>query len=89
MTDQLPEPLTPAECDLRGMPYMPLDLVTLFDSDLYALSTGDEFKAALTLWGKVFIRCLLAVYHLTNGCWNIFPAQSNGKRFGRWRCAAG
>jgi hypothetical protein len=50
----LPEPFTPPEADLRGMPYMPLDLVTLFDSDLYALSTGDEFKAALTLWGKSF-----------------------------------
>ena len=49
-----PEPMTSPECDLRGMPYMPLDLVTLFDSDLYALSTGDEFKAALTLWGKSF-----------------------------------
>lgn len=50
----LPTPLTPPECDLRGMPYMPLDLVRLFDSDLYALSSGDEFKAALTLWGKSF-----------------------------------
>ena len=38
-----PEPLTPPECDLRGMPFMPLDIVRLFDSDLYALSTGDEF----------------------------------------------
>lgn len=53
MTD-LPEPLTPPDCDLRGMPYMPFDLVRLFDSDLYALSTGDEFKAAFTLWGKSF-----------------------------------
>lgn len=51
---ELPEPMTPPECDLRGMPYMPLDLIRLFDSDLYALSTGDEFKAALTLWGKSF-----------------------------------
>lgn len=51
---ELPEPLTPPECDLRGMPYMPLDLIRLFDSDLYALSNGDEFKAALTLWGKSF-----------------------------------
>ncbi len=52
--DPRPDPMVPEECDLRGMPYMPLDLVTLFDSDLYALSTGDEFKAALTLWGKSF-----------------------------------
>lgn len=33
---------------------MALDLVRLFESDLYALSTGEEFKAALTLWGKSF-----------------------------------
>ena len=52
----LPGPMTPAECDLRGMPFMPLDIVRLFDSDLYALSTGDEFKAALSLWGKSFLQ---------------------------------
>lgn len=52
----LPAPMTPPDCDLRGMPYMPLDIVRLFDSDLYALSTGDEFKAALTLWGKAFLQ---------------------------------
>jgi hypothetical protein len=50
------EPLTPPECDLRGMPFMPVDIVRLFDSDLYALSTGDEFKAAFTLWGKAFLQ---------------------------------
>ena len=55
MTD-LPAPLTPPECDLRGMPFMPVDLVRLFDSDLYALSTGDQFKAAFTLWGKAFLQ---------------------------------
>ena len=55
MTEQ-PDPMTPADCDLRGMPYMPLSIVQLFDSDLYALSTGDEFKAALTLWGKAFLQ---------------------------------
>ena len=56
MTDDLPEPMVPPECDLRGMPFMPLDLVRLFDSDLYAISTGDEFKAAFTLWGKSFLQ---------------------------------
>jgi hypothetical protein len=52
----MPDPLTPAECDLRGMPFMPVDLVRLFDSDIYALSNGDEFKAAFTLWGKAFLQ---------------------------------
>ena len=55
MTD-FPEPLTPPECDLRGMTYMPLDVVRLLDSDLFALSTGDEFKAAVALWAKAFLQ---------------------------------
>lgn len=52
----LPEPMTAPDCDLRGMPYMPLDITRLFDSDLYILSTGDEFKAALSLWAKSFLQ---------------------------------
>ncbi len=54
-------PLTPPDCDVRGLPYMPLDVVTLVDSDLVALSTGDEFKAAVILWCKA---------------WQQFPAAS-------------
>jgi hypothetical protein len=38
-----------------------MDAIRLLDSDLYALSTGDEFKAALTLWFK---------------CWAQVPAAS-------------
>lgn len=48
--NNLPAPLTPPDCDLRGLPYMPLDTVALLESDLFALSNGDELKAALTLW---------------------------------------
>lgn len=33
---------------------MPLDVVRLLDSDLFALSTGDEFKAAVALWAKAW-----------------------------------
>lgn len=51
MTD-LPQPLTPAACDLRGLPYMPLDVIRLLDSDMFAESTGDELKAAIALWCK-------------------------------------
>lgn len=47
-----PPPMTPPDCDLRGLPFMPLDTIRLLDSDLFALSTGDEFKAALALWCK-------------------------------------
>lgn len=49
---QLPDPLTPPDCDLRGMPFMPVDVIRLLDSDLFALATGDEFRAAFTLWCK-------------------------------------
>lgn len=50
------EPLTPPECDLRGLSFMPLDVVRLTDSDLFALATGDEFKAAVTLWCKAWLQ---------------------------------
>ena len=44
------EPLTPPECDLRGLAFMPLDVQRLRDCDLAMISTGDEFKAAVLLW---------------------------------------
>ncbi len=50
------KPLTPKDCDLRGMPFMPLDVVRLIDSDLFAISTGDEFKAAVALWCKAWLQ---------------------------------
>lgn len=50
------QPLTPPDCDLRGMPFMPLHVVRLVDSDLYALATGEEFKAAVTLWCKAWLQ---------------------------------
>lgn len=49
-------PLTPPDSDLRGLPFMPLDVVRLLDSDLFALSTGDEFKAAVSLWCKCWLQ---------------------------------
>ena len=50
----LPQPLTPPECDLRDYPWMPLDAARLLDSSLFARSTGDEFKAAVALWCKAW-----------------------------------
>jgi hypothetical protein len=44
----------PADCDLRGLPWMPIDTVRLLDSDLFALASGDEFKAAVALWCKAW-----------------------------------
>lgn len=46
----LPEPLTPADCDLRDFAFMPLDVVRLRDSDLAIHVTGEEFRCAVLLW---------------------------------------
>jgi hypothetical protein len=43
-------PLVPADVDLRGLPYMPLDVGRLRDSDLAISASGDEFRAAVLLW---------------------------------------
>lgn len=49
MTD-LPEPLTPLDCDLRTYEWMPLDVNRLLTSETWILGTADEKVAALTLW---------------------------------------
>jgi len=46
------KPPVPADADLRDFSFMPLDVMRLTDSDLTAISTGDEFKAAVLLWCK-------------------------------------
>jgi hypothetical protein len=46
----LPQPLTPADCDLRDFQFMPLDVVRVRDSDIAAISEGDEFRCAVLLW---------------------------------------
>jgi hypothetical protein len=48
----MPAPMTPADCDVRSFPYMPVDVARLLESDLFGLSTGDEFKAAFALWSR-------------------------------------
>ncbi|WP_143757454.1 DUF1376 domain-containing protein [Burkholderia singularis] len=54
--NDLPNPLTPADCDLRGYTWMPLDVVRIIDSDTFGLSTGDEFKTAFRLWAKSWLQ---------------------------------
>lgn len=44
------EPLTAPEIDLRSLPYMPLDVVRLRDSDIACTANGDAFRAAVLLW---------------------------------------
>lgn len=53
MTD-LPEPLTPADSDLRSFPFMPMDIVRLFGSEFHAEATDAEWRAGVTLWLKSF-----------------------------------
>ncbi|PZQ54174.1 MAG: hypothetical protein DI555_14020 [Novosphingobium pentaromativorans] len=50
----LPDPFTPPDCDLRGMPFMPLDTNRLLDSDFMALATAEEFRWGFTLWCKAW-----------------------------------
>ncbi|MDN7965886.1 DUF1376 domain-containing protein [Burkholderia multivorans] len=50
----LPEPLTPADCDLRDFPFMPLDIVRLFNSEFHARSDDSVWRAGVTLWLKSF-----------------------------------
>ncbi|CAN0620466.1 conserved protein of unknown function [Burkholderia multivorans] len=46
----LPNPLTPADCNLRDFPFMPLEVKRLLTSETWILGTGDERAAAITLW---------------------------------------
>jgi hypothetical protein len=50
MTDELPQPLTPPDCDLRGLEWMPLYGHRLFASDFDAHASDAVFRAALSLW---------------------------------------
>lgn len=53
MTD-LPAPLTPVDCDLRDFPFLPLDIMRLFNSEFHARSDDAVWRAGLTLWLKSF-----------------------------------
>ncbi|WP_258897531.1 YdaU family protein [Burkholderia glumae] len=46
----LPNPLTPADCNLRDFPFMPIEVKRLLTSETWVLGTGDERAAAITLW---------------------------------------
>lgn len=53
---ELPEPLTPPDCDLRGQSWMPLFGDRLFNSDFEARASDAEFRAAMTLWWKSWVQ---------------------------------
>lgn len=47
---ELPEPMTPAECNLQDFAFMPLDVRRLLTSETWVLGSGDERAAAMCLW---------------------------------------
>ncbi|MGE0422392.1 MAG: hypothetical protein AB7O88_09015 [Reyranellaceae bacterium] len=61
MSDTLPQPLTPPDCDLRGLEWMPFYGHRLFASDFDAHADDAVFRAALSLWWSA---------------WNQVPAAS-------------
>lgn len=50
VSDNLPPPLSPESCDLRGLNYMPLFGAQMFSSDFNAEATDAEFRAGLALY---------------------------------------
>ena len=54
MTDKRPEPLLPADTDIRDLDGFMLNTERLMASELWAISTGDEFKAAVGLWCRAW-----------------------------------
>lgn len=53
----LPDPMTPADCDLRGLEYMPLLGQRLFGSDFNGIANDSEWRAGLTLWWAAWTQC--------------------------------
>jgi hypothetical protein len=49
-----PEPMTPADCDLRGLQYMPLFGDRLFGSATWIACTAEAKVAALRLWWRSY-----------------------------------
>jgi hypothetical protein len=56
MADQLPDPLVPAEVDLRGHDWMPLYGERLFGSETWIESSNEARVAALRLWWQAFAK---------------------------------
>ena len=50
MSNQLPEPLTPPDCDLRNFRYMELEVARLRDSDIAGQPNAEVFRAAVLAW---------------------------------------
>ncbi|GAC1511699.1 MAG: hypothetical protein NVS1B6_18120 [Steroidobacteraceae bacterium] len=54
---ELPAPLSPPDCDLRGYDFMPLYGHRLFGSDFDSKATDAEFRIAMRLWWAAWQQC--------------------------------
>lgn len=50
MSETLPEPLVPADVDLRDYVFMPLDVLRLRDSELAATPDAEAFRCSVLAW---------------------------------------
>ena len=50
MPEELPEPMTPPDADLRGFKYMPILIARLLGSSFHAHANDSEWRAGVTLW---------------------------------------
>lgn len=48
--------LTPPDCDVRALPFMPFEVVRFLESDLVALASPEEGWAAIRLWSKSWLQ---------------------------------
>ncbi|PJI54385.1 hypothetical protein CTI14_16075 [Methylobacterium radiotolerans] len=74
----LPDPLVPADIDVDGIHGFLLHTDRLFHSELWALSTGEEFKAAVAVvpvWEDDPTARSFAVFYLppSGGIWVLRP----------------
>jgi hypothetical protein len=81
-TPNLPPPLTPPDCDLRGFDWMPLFGHRLFGSDLYASATDEEFRAAVRIWWSAWQQCPAA--SLPNNERALAEAAGYGRDMAGW-----
>ena len=81
--DDLPAPLVPTDIDVEGINGFLLHTDKLFHSELWALSTGEEFKAAVALWAMPGGSVRRARCPTTIASWPPFLAPDRaGKRSG-------
>lgn len=52
--ETMPAPPISSDVDLTALDWMPLNVTKLFASDTYAIASGDEFRAAVTLWCRAW-----------------------------------